>query len=144
MKIVSNFRSKFVNNFKTGKGNLAPVVIWDLESGRVDHVFDGITGEVFVLSFSPDSRFLAATGDNRYFFIWDMTTHEIVYQRRTEGQGSLLVWADNYSIPKGSRYPAYVLCTAFDGLVQKHDLVFNISTMAYEMLKKNLKNISGT
>lgn len=62
-----------------------------------------------------------------------MTTHEIVYQRRTEGQGSLLVWADNYSIPKGSRYPAYVLCTAFDGLVQKHDLVFNISTMAYEM-----------
>jgi len=115
------------------KGAVAPIVIWDLASQMIEHVFPGMTEEVFTMSFSPDSRFLAATGANRYFYIWDMQTHEVVYQRRTEGQGSLLVWSDKVEIPQGSRYPGYTLCTGFDGLVQKHELTFNISNMCYEL-----------
>ena len=78
---------------------------------------DGLSGSVLHLAFSPDGRFLSAAGANCHLYIWDVTTGEVVYSRKTEGVCHLVVWGDMLEASAESRYPSYILCSAFESEV---------------------------
>ena len=117
------------------KGKPAPVIVWDLEGGKntILRDFSGLSESVLGLEFSPDGRFLVAFGANQMMFIWDVTTGETVYSRKTESVCSVATWGPVLPPHSANRYPSYLLCTAFESEVLLHDLVFDIRTMCYAL-----------
>ena len=75
-------------------------------------------------------------------YVWDITTGEVVYSRKTEYVCFCAVWGDISPPTKNNRYPSYLLCTAFESEVLMHDLVFDIRSMSYtlETMKLQLPN----
>lgn len=65
------------------KGSMAPVILWSW-SGKVLGQFSGLTGSVVVLAFSPDSRFLAASGSNSMLYIWELESGDVLCVQRTD------------------------------------------------------------
>eukprot|EP00395_MALV-II_sp_L67-2_P000232 gene232-383_t len=113
------------------KGCVAPVIVWDLENRSIYKDFGGLADSVICLEFSPDGRFLVGTGANNYLYVWDMTTGEVVYSRRTEHVCFLAIWGDVTPPTASNRYPSYLLCTAYESEILMHDLVFDIKSMSY-------------
>ncbi len=64
-------------------------------------------------------------------YIWDITTGEVVYNRKTEHNCFLAIWGDIIPPDANSRYPSYRLCTAYESELLLHDLVFDIRSMSY-------------
>ena len=58
---------------------------------------------------------------------------EVVYSRRTESPCLLALWGPIMEPSAGSRYPSYMLCTAYDNLVLKHHMDFDIRSMSYAL-----------
>lgn len=110
------------------KGAVAPVAVWDFDARQVHMVFEGLAHRVLSLRFSPDGRFLAATGANQMIYVWDVSTGEVVASRKTEAPCFLSVWG---AMESGGRYPSYTLCTAYDSQILVHQLAFDIRTMCY-------------
>lgn len=50
----------------------APVIIWSYEQRKPLAVLKGIQECVTRLTFSPDDKFLACTGANNTFIIWNV------------------------------------------------------------------------
>lgn len=113
------------------KGSVAPVIVWDFDN-RCRYVeFNGLAHSVLCVRFSPDGRFLVATGANQMIFVWDVSTSEVVYSRRTESPCFLGVWGPIQDT--GGRYPAYQLCTTYDSQVFCHVMSFDIRSMCYTL-----------
>lgn len=84
------------------KGYGAPVIVWDLATKQPIFTLQGHTERVDLLRFSPDERFLAATGADKLMHIWDMQTGEVVMGKRfPKVAASLLLWGEMGS--KGRR-----------------------------------------
>lgn len=113
------------------KGAIAPVVIWDFDNRQRYIEFNGLAHSVLCVRFSPDGRFVVATGANQMIFVWDVSTGEVVYSRRTESPCFLGVWG--HMLDTNSRYPSYQLCTTYDSQVLLHQLSFDIRSMCYAL-----------
>lgn len=113
------------------KGSIAPVIVWDFENRTIYKDFGGLADSVICLEFSPDSRFLVATGANNMIYVWDVTTGEIIYSRKTELTCFLACWGAVTPPGNGNRYPSYTLCTAFESEILMHDILFDIRSMCY-------------
>lgn len=111
------------------KGDLAPVVVWDFEKRQSFIEFSGLAHAVLCVKFSPDGRFLVATGADQTIYVWDVSTGEVVYHRRTESACYMVVWGAQ----SAGRYPSYELCTAYDSQVLVHTLSFDVSGMCYRL-----------
>ncbi|OLP80372.1 WD repeat-containing protein 16 [Symbiodinium microadriaticum] len=74
------------------KGAVAPVVVWDFDNRSRYIDFHGLAHSVLCVKFSPDGRFLVAAGANQMLYVWDVSTGEVVYNRRTESPCFLGVW----------------------------------------------------
>jgi hypothetical protein len=48
----------------------AAVILWDLASKQIVHVFKGLKNEVTNLSVSPDDKFIAATSYYLFYKLW--------------------------------------------------------------------------
>jgi len=115
----------------TRKGAVAPVVIWDFDNRAIYMEFNGLAHSVLCVRFSPDGRFLVATGANQMIFVWDVSTGEQVYSRRTESPCFLGAWGP--IVDAGGRYPSYQLCTTYDSQVFVHSVAFDIRSMCYKL-----------
>mmetsp|Transcript_20578 Transcript_20578/g.59601 ORF Transcript_20578/g.59601 Transcript_20578/m.59601 type:complete len:622 (-) Transcript_20578:77-1942(-) len=115
------------------KGAVAPVVIWDFDNRQRFRDFHGLAHSVFCVRFSPDGRFVAATGANQMIYIWDVSTGEAVYSRKTECVCYFLVWGPIMEPPSGGRHQSYLLCTAYDSQVFVHVMAFDIRSMGYDL-----------
>jgi len=115
------------------KGAVAPVVVWDFDNRQKYTEFGGLSHSVLCVKFSADGRFLVATGGNQMIFVWDVSTAEVVYSRRTESPCSLAVWGPILENPSGGRYPSYQLCTTYDSQVLVHVMSFDIKSMCYSL-----------
>lgn len=118
---------------KYRKGAVAPVVVWDFDNRCQYTSFEGLAHSVLCLRFSPDGRFLVATGANQTIFVWDISTGEVVYNRRTEAPCFLAAWGPIMQSPTGGKYPSYCLCTTYDNSVYVHSMDFNVATMCYSL-----------
>jgi cilia- and flagella-associated protein 52 len=87
------------------KGAISPVIIWDYEKREIYKDFGGLADSVLCLEFSGDGRFLVATGANCMIYIWDVTTGEVVYGRKTESICTVATWGPIKEPGNGSRYP---------------------------------------
>eukprot|EP00747_Dinoflagellata_sp_TGD_P166792 gnl/TRDRNA2_/TRDRNA2_190139_c0_seq1.p1 gnl/TRDRNA2_/TRDRNA2_190139_c0~~gnl/TRDRNA2_/TRDRNA2_190139_c0_seq1.p1 ORF type:complete len:646 (-),score=96.57 gnl/TRDRNA2_/TRDRNA2_190139_c0_seq1:67-1938(-) len=115
------------------KGAVAPVIVWEFERRQRYLEFAGLSHSVLCVRFSPDGRFLVGTGANQYLYVWDLSTGEVVYSRRTESPCFLGVWGPVFEPQPGSRYPSYQLCTAYDNQILVHKMEFDIRSMCYVM-----------
>jgi len=113
------------------KGAVAPVIVWDFDNRQRYTEFNGLAHSVLCVRFSPDGRFLVATGANQMIFVWDVSTGEVVYSRRTESPCFLGVWGDIQDT--GGRYPSYTLCTTYDNQVFVHNMAFDVGRMCYAL-----------
>jgi WD40 repeat protein len=111
------------------KGAVAPVVVWDFDNRQRYIEFAGLAHSVLCTRFSPDGRFLMATGANQMIIIWDVSTGEQVYSRKTESPCFVGAWGP---IQDTGRYPSYTLCTTYDNQVLVHTLAFDIASMCYK------------
>jgi WD40 repeat protein len=93
---------------------------------------DGLHQRVECLEFSGDGQFLAASAQNQVVCVWNVSTGERIYGRRTEQLTTMLVFSQPYMGP-GSRYPYYHLCTADDQNVLLHTVEFDLRTMSYAL-----------
>mmetsp|Transcript_5798 Transcript_5798/g.13787 ORF Transcript_5798/g.13787 Transcript_5798/m.13787 type:complete len:622 (-) Transcript_5798:166-2031(-) len=115
------------------KGALAPVIVWDFDRRELYMDFSGLAHSVLSLSFAPDGRFLVGTGANQMIFVWDVSSGEVVYSRRTESPCMLTLWGPIMEPTNGGRYPSYMLCTAYDNQILKHQMAFDIRSMSYAL-----------
>lgn len=113
------------------KGSIAPVLVWDFENRRRYMDFGGLSNSVTCIKFSPDGRFLCGCGANQMLVIWDVSTGEAIYSRRTESPCFLCVWGGVIQPEGASRYPSYMLATAYDNQVLLHSLDFDLRSMCY-------------
>ncbi|MBS1664758.1 MAG: hypothetical protein JST68_27175, partial [Bacteroidetes bacterium] len=63
------------------------IVVWDLQTGLQEFVFEGHTSKVSCLSFSADSRFLISGGGDNLVKIWDLSVSQLAYRFRMHGPG---------------------------------------------------------
>lgn len=116
------------------KGQVAPVLLWELQKQNEEPIkeFTGLSLSVICLKFSPDGRFLLGAGSNCMLFIWDLSSCEVVYSRRTDSPLFASVWGP-IQTSTTSRYPTYNVMTAFDTQVFMHILAFDLRSMSYAL-----------
>ncbi|HPQ69161.1 MAG TPA: WD40 repeat domain-containing protein [bacterium] len=98
------------------------VIVWEVDSGKVRHVFSVGEKKITSLKFSPDNRYLVATRDQR-IGIWDLQADEFVTclfdREATEFEKKAVQFtATNqygqeivYTLPCGSPLPPGAVCT---------------------------------
>jgi WD40 repeat protein len=111
----------------TIKTNDAPVLVWDFFERRELFQLAGHTQGILRLAFSPDERFLCATGQDSLLYIWDMQTGELVTGQKNKRPITMVQWG---AIIGEGRRPKYILCTAYGQEV-------TINTLAYDMRHMN-------
>lgn len=95
----------------THMGFSAPILVWDLETGRVLHKMSLHKVKVQALSFSCDDRFLASLGgaDDNSLVLWDVESGESICGSPTHNDftqhvkcfnrnAMMLVTAGNYNL----------------------------------------------
>lgn len=139
--------------------NAAPVVISHFKTGEKVLQLDGLCKQVLALSFSPDSRFLAASGANGIFYVWNVLTGAVVVSKRAEASVTSIAWGEmitsyNQSSDKNGGYhhdsyqssvadmvlsknPTYFLCSSNGAHVRYHRLVYSRKKMQYLLNTNN-------
>jgi len=113
------------------KGQEAPVLVWDLENGGKElYQLLGHTHGILRLAFSPDERFLLATGDDCLLYIWDMQTGEVVAGKKSPKPITLVAWG---AVETNGRRPTYNLSTAFSTKVFCETLAYDLKQMQYQL-----------
>jgi WD40 repeat protein len=112
----------------SSKDNDAPVIVWDFANKRELYQLLGHIDGVLRLAFSPDERYLAASGQDCKVHIWDMTTGEMVTGKKAPSPVSLLTWG---GVVGSGRRPTYNLVTAFASQVICDTLAYDMRTMQY-------------
>ena len=106
----------------------APIVMSDGLTLAKLHVFEGMTGDVTAVKFSPDSRFLAASDDSGKFTIWTVADRSVVSSRVYEKKLTSFAWGQADGKQKFGDY--YIVSTN-NQQVDLHRLTYDMSTMLY-------------
>ena len=113
-------------------GHAAPVVVWNAQTYTAVFKLRGLTQRVIILEFSPDMRFLAATGEDCVLYIWDTTSGEVVFGRQYTKQLDLFQWTGTYDC---GRSRVYRLVTAMRGVadVDHNELSFDATRQQWKL-----------
>ena len=88
----------------------APVIIWSYETRKPLAVLKGISECVTRLAFSPDDKFLACTGQNNTFVIWNVQDGSPIHTRVSETPFTMLTWAGMVT-DVNPKHPNYKIIT---------------------------------
>lgn len=114
------------------KGNEAPVLVWDLENGGQElYQLLGHTHGILRLAFSPDERYLIATGLDSLMYIWDMQTGEVVTGQKSPQPITLVAWGAVHGA--GGRRPTYQISTAYSTQVMVNNFGYDPRSMQYQL-----------
>jgi RNA polymerase sigma factor (sigma-70 family) len=93
-----------VESASDGKGP-APVVVWEVATGKVKHRLQGNSSRILGLAFTPDGRGLLAAGGTLSAYgevdFWDLSTGTLLGSRKTPSQ-----WMENVAISPDGRHVA--------------------------------------
>lgn len=90
----------------------------------------GLHEAVLRLSFSPDERFLAASGAGGTQALWDMETGEQAYAKKLADDTTFFAWGPVRDAGAGRR-PRYTLCYGAGTSVIVADLVYDVRSLRY-------------
>lgn len=108
----------------------APIFLSDTSSLKRFHVFEGMTGHLISVKFSPDGQFLAASDSSGMLNIWGMTDKKVVSSKVFEKKLSVFEWG---AINTSQRYPEYHIVSSNNQTVDIHKLTYDIATMVYKV-----------
>ena len=106
----------------------APIILTDLTTFKPVHEFNVIKYGVLKLEFSEDGMFLAATGEDNKFIIWNMSDKTVVTSIVHERQYTQFRWLKK--IP-GGKYPTYTFVASTKNMVYVYTLHFDLGSMKY-------------
>lgn len=106
----------------------APIVLTDLATLKPVHVFNSFLHGVLKLEFSEDGQFLAATGEDNRFIIWNMDDYTIVTSLLQERQYTQFRWLKKITTAK---YPNYTFVASTEDKVFIWTLHFDLGSMKY-------------
>eukprot|EP01052_Picozoa_sp_SAG31_P007095 SAG31_NODE_334_length_17513_cov_10.799989_3_plen_641_part_00 len=113
----------------------APVIVWDYARREEVYFLKGLVGRVLCVSFSSDSRFLAAADTEGNILVWSMETGLLATTVRHCPNCSTLEWGNIAEIDESrmTRHAKYMLITAHPSKCYRHMMEFDVRTMQYEM-----------
>jgi hypothetical protein len=96
------------------RGNEEPtsgeLILWEVATGKQLRIFGGHTGSVWLISFSPDGRFVLSGSDDKTLKLWDVATGKAL--RSFQGHGG---WVRSVAFsPDGS----FAMSGSQDGTAQ--------------------------
>lgn len=100
----------------------------DLQTLKPVHTFEMIKHGVIKVDFSEDGQFLAATGEDNRFIIWNMSDFSVVTSLVQERQYIQFTWLKK--IPT-SKYPSYTFVASTKDKVYMWSLHFDLGCMKY-------------
>ena len=106
----------------------APIILTDLATLKPFHTFDMIKHGVIKVDFSEDGQFLAATGEDNRFIIWNMSDKSVVTSLVQERQYIQFTWLKKIT---GSKYPSYTFVASTKDRVYLWTLHFDLGCMKY-------------
>ena len=112
------------------KAHESPVIVWDYVNRSELYQLDGLHMGIRMLAFSPDERFLAASGEDAVLYVWDMQTGEVMCGRKMAGVVSLLTWG---AVVNAGRRPEYKLAFACGTALTVGTLAYDVKSMRYEL-----------
>lgn len=104
------------------------VRIWNIQTGRMLHRFEGPEGRVNSITFCPNSLTLASGGDDSIIRIWDVKTGILVrkLEGHTSGIGSLSFSSDAKYLASGGCASGEELLTRSDSDKKNYDRTVRI------------------
>jgi len=115
---------------KSFKGFGAPIFIWNAESARRYRLLKGLTNKVNLIEFSTDERFVAGCGEDCLFYIWDLSSEEIVYAQKLAFPASVLMWVEHHKV---QQYFTYELVIGIGNTLNKAILTYEASRTQWVM-----------
>ncbi len=112
------------------KGNAAPIFIWRYSDGRRQSLLKGITERVNIIAFSTDERFICACGDDCLFYVWDLSTSEVIYGVRLPSPASVVKWVEHKKV---GQYMQYELVLGYGNALFKCALTYDPSRVNWVM-----------
>lgn len=95
---------------------------------EVIHTFTGINDGVLIVQFSPDGKFLAASGKDGRFMIWNMDDLTVVTSIIDLHPITQMFWS---FVQQGQKFPSYQLASTDNRHVSYHNLEFQLGSMKY-------------
>lgn len=111
-------------------------MLTDLDTLKPIHTFSGIQIAVLKVEFSLDGQFLAATGADNRFLIWNMKDRTVVTSAVQERQYTQFTWLKKIQTQK---YPKYTFVASTTSNVYLHTLEFDVGSMKYFSTSENFK-----
>mmetsp|Transcript_22022 Transcript_22022/g.36892 ORF Transcript_22022/g.36892 Transcript_22022/m.36892 type:complete len:701 (+) Transcript_22022:67-2169(+) len=115
---------------KSFKGNAAPIFLWDSKTYRRLAVLRGLAGSVSMVSFSPDEMFVCACDQDSLFYVWDLSTAEVVYAFKLHAPVSVLKWVN---VKKVDHHYAYEVALGVGGSVTQGLFTYDSMRMQWTM-----------
>jgi WD40 repeat protein len=116
------------------------IILWNYETKSVLYEFTGITKGVSILEFSPDDKFLAASGLDCSFYIWEIETGVKAFSRIYEVRLNFICWTNIFY--EGKK-PNYSLVTSNVNSINYFYFFYELSSMQYSM-KNNKFTLPNT
>ncbi|GAB5373000.1 hypothetical protein AAMO2058_001712300 [Amorphochlora amoebiformis] len=111
------------------KGEMAPIIVWSWD-GKILGQFSGLKTSVLAMGFSPDSRYLMASGENMMLYIWDLDTGSVLVAHRSPKAVTALGWGPMTN-RRSRKKPTYSIVTCASPIVRCHTLEYETRSMHY-------------
>lgn len=116
------------------------IILWNYETKATLFEFTGITKGVNIIEFSPDDKFLAASGIDNSFYIWEVNTCFKAFSRINEIKLNFICWT---KMSYDGKNPNYSLVTANVNTMTYFYFYYELASMQYNM-KNNRFSLPNT